>query len=214
MPRPLNPLQFNEPQQLTESKQLMVEGKDALEFFRQFLKELNLTDVQIHNFNSVSEFPIFLRQFTISPNFKQIPVTSLGIIRDAEQDATGARDSICKALEKAGLPLPGKSITKGNDCKTDVFILPDGKSSGMIETLILRAVEKEPAFQCVDKYLECVTAITGVEPRPKDKARFLTFLASKPDIKPLTGYAAKKGYLKFESDAYTPLKQFLLNLFN
>ena len=76
----------------------------------------------------------------------------------------------------------------------------------MLETLLLRAVSADAALECVDEYLECVTRASGAAPRPRDKARFLAFLASRPDIKPLTGYAARAGYLNFPSPAYDRLR--------
>jgi hypothetical protein len=137
----------------------------------------------------------------------------MGIVRDAEQNAGDAFKSVCGALEKAGLPIPSQPLisTQGQP-KVCVFILPDEKSSGMIETLLLRAVSDEPVFECVNEYLDCIEQVTGLVPRPVDKARFLAFLASRPDIKPLTGYAARAGYLKFESPVYDHLKEFISSL--
>lgn len=202
-----------EPKEILHPKQLLVEGRDAEAFFYPFLEGMKISGIQIQNYGGIRELPSFLKQFVISPQYKGLPVTSIGIIRDAEQNPQDAFKSVCGALEKVGLRIPSTPLvpTKKSP-QVCVYILPDEKSSGMIETLLLRAVSGDPAFGCIDEYLECVVQATGVEPKPRDKARFLTFLASKPDIKPLTGFAARAGYLEFSSSAYDRLKEFILSL--
>lgn len=201
------------PKNIQHSKQLLVEGRDAEAFFYPFLESMKVSGIQIQNYGGIRELPSFLKQFVLSPQYKGLPVTSIGIIRDAEQNPQDAFKSVCGTLEKVGLRIPSTPLvpTKKSP-KVCVYILPDEKSSGMIETLLLRAVSGDPAFGCVDEYLECVVQATGVEPKPRDKARFLTFLASKPDIKPLTGFAARAGYLNFSSSTYDRLKEFILSL--
>lgn len=200
------------PAKLVHPKQLLVEGKDAEAFFHPFIEALGINDVEIHNYRSVTELPAFLKQFVRNADFRQLPVRSIGIVRDAENSADDAFKSICSALENAKLPLPGlKAIGKQN-LTVNTFILPDGHSAGMIETLIMHAVENEPAFACIQPYLDCVYQVTGVVPKSIDKARFLAFLAAKPDYKPLTGYAARAGYLNFQSPVYDPLKAFIRSL--
>jgi len=201
------------PKGIEHPKQLFVEGRDAEAFFYPFLENMQVSGIQIQNYGGITELGPFLKQFVLGPQYKQLPVSSIGIIRDAEQNPRDAFKSVCSALEKAGLSIPRAPLvpTKKRP-KVCVYILPDEKSSGMIETLLLRAVSGDPAFGCIDEYLECVAQATGVEPKPRDKARFLTFLASRPDIKPLTGFAARAGYLEFSNSAYNHLKKFILSL--
>lgn len=205
MPKPLT---------LSKPKQLLVEGRDAEAFFYPFLESMGLQDtIQIHDYGSITELAPFLKQFVRNAQFKKLPVRSIGIVRDAEQDANAAFQSICTALDKAELAIPDQPcIPKQHEPAVNVFILPDSESAGMIETLILRVVQDELGFECVDRYLECVIHSTGIVPKPMDKAKLLTFLASKPDIKPLTGFAARAGYLNLVSQAYDPLRNFLLTI--
>jgi hypothetical protein len=201
------------PREISQSRQLLVEGRDAEAFFYPFLASMGIADIQIQNYGGVGELASFLKQFVRSSQYRRLPIVSMGIVRDAEQNAGDAFKSVCGALEKAGLPIPSQPLisTQGQP-KVCVFILPDEKSSGMIETLLLRAVSDEPVFECVNEYLDCIEQVTGLVPRPVDKARFLAFLASRSDIKPLTGYAARAGYLKFESPVYDHLKEFISSL--
>jgi hypothetical protein len=201
------------PREISRSKQLLVEGRDAEAFFYPFLESMGIADIQIQNYGGIGELAAFLKQFVLSFQYRRLPVVSVGIVRDAEQNAGDAFKSVCGALAKANLPVPSRPlIPTRRQPKVCVFILPDEKSSGMIETLLLRAVSDEPVFECVNEYLDCIVRMTGMVPKPADKARLLTFLASRPDIKPLTGYAARAGYLKFESPVYDHLKKFILSL--
>lgn len=203
MPQPLT---------LSKPKQLLVEGRDSEAFFYPFVESIGLKDVvQIHDYGSITELAAFLKQFVRNAQFKKLPVRSIGIIRDAEQDATSAFQSICTALYKAELAVPEQPcLPTKHEPNVNIFILPDSETAGMIETLILRAVKDDPGFECVDRYLECVIQLTNSVPKPMDKARLLAYLASKPDIKPLTGFAARAGYLNLASQAYEPLRNFLL----
>lgn len=199
---------------LSLAKQLIVEGKDAESFFRHFVEHIGLKgEIQVHDFQGNSELSAFLKQFVRAPEFRIIPVTSLAIIRDAESSASSAFQSVCTALQKAGLPVPRRPAQRvGDSLGVSVFILPDGESPGMIESLVLRAVAVDPVFPCVNQYLECVQRSLGSTPQPLDKARLLAFLSSRPDIKPLLGHAARAQYLELDSEVYEPLKTFLHNI--
>ncbi len=198
---------------ISKSKQLFVEGKDAKEFFGPFIESIGIDSIQIQDYGGIHELAGFLKQFVLRAEYKSLPVTVIGIVRDAEQNAASAFRSVCSALEKVNLTCPSTPLVFTDQSpKVGVYLFPDGKSGGMIETLLLQAVNDQPALKCTDQYLECVVQATGITPTPRDKARFLAFLASKPDIKPLTGYAARAGYLNFDSPAYDLLKEFIRSL--
>lgn len=201
------------PKKIDKTKQLLAEGKDLESFLYPFLERMDISGIQIQDFGSISELAAFLKQFVLSPGFRQ--VVSVGIIRDSEQGLPQyAFQSVCDAINKAKLTPPQKIAVHpvGEKPNVGVYILPDKDSTGMLESLILRAVACDPIFECVESYLKCVSRIADTEPKPKDKAKFLAFLASRPDIKPLTGYAARAGYLNFESPEYDSLKKFISSL--
>ena len=89
------------PKEITFAKQLLVEGRDAEAFFYPFLESLHITGVQIQDFGGITELAAFLRQFVLSQQYRLLPVTSIGIVRDAEQNdhhgKTYAR-SVCAAV--------------------------------------------------------------------------------------------------------------------
>ena len=46
-------------------------------------------------------------------------------------------------------------VSKGMP-KTGVFIIPDGKSPGMLETLCLSSVESDNIKGCIDSFMNCI----------------------------------------------------------
>ena len=90
------------PKEITQSKQLLVEGRDVEAFFYPFLESMGISDIQIQNYGGIGELASFLKQFVLSPRYRQHFVISIGIVRDAEQNAVDAFKSVCGALEKVG----------------------------------------------------------------------------------------------------------------
>lgn len=140
-------------------------------------------------------------------------VTSLGIVRDAESDSTGAFQSVQTSLRKASLLVPSDpTLPTKTSLKVNIFILPGNNSLGMLETLLLRAVSSDPAVNCVDSFIECIKREAQYTPNPIDKAKALAYLASKEQIKPLIGHAARAGYWNFDDSTYDQLKNFIRSL--
>lgn len=96
------------------SIQLLVEGKDAQNFFKAFVGRLSLHDVDVQDFGGVGEFRQFLAAFVTAPNFGN--VRSIGVVRDAEQSADAAlqrvqrRDKARAHAWLATQPLPHVSV--------------------------------------------------------------------------------------------------------
>lgn len=198
--------------EITHSKQLLVEGRDALEFFKAFLKHLEIADFQLQNFGGITELRTFLKALRNVPGF-QGKVRALGIIRDAENNPQGAIQSVTGALKATGLPVPGKAETATeNTLQTSVLILPNDSKPGMLETLCLEAVKEDPAMQCVQQYFDCLKQQSRIQPVNLTKAQLHAFLASraKPDL--LVGQAASAGYFPWDHSAFTQVKDFLLRL--
>lgn len=197
---------------ITYSKVLVVEGGDAFQFFKAMLRHLNLlTEVEIRNFGEISNLTLYLKALKQTSGFER--VTSLGIVRDAEANATSAFQSICRSLRQAGLAVPKQlQLTAQGVPKTSVFVLPDCRSQGMLDALCLQSVSNDPSILCVDQYFQCLQGQGLSPPGNIAKARLHAFLASrtKPDL--LLGQAAHAGYFPWNSPAFDLLKQFLRNL--
>ena len=202
---------------IEKPKQLLVEGRDAEEFFEALLRDMNsLEEIQIQNFGGINELPSFLRSIQIAPGPDGTLVSdivSMGIIRDAEGPPEDAFKSVCSALSNTGLDTPNQpEIFDGNSPRVGVLILPDAVTKGMLEDLCLRSVEGHPAMQCIDEYFDCLESQTDSMPRNISKAKVQAFLASMPEQVLHLGLAAHKGYWPWDNSAFDHIKRFLSSL--
>lgn len=198
-------------------KQLLVEGRTAEIFFREFTESLGLKEqVQVRGFGSLEDLTPYLEVFTGYKEFRE-SVSGLGIIRDAEdKPATAAFNSVCASLRASGLPCPEamRRFTEASP-HTGVFILPDCEAPGMLETLCWQALRAASGLagqlDCVDAYLACVRQ-TGGEIRNEAKARVWSHLSAKGAFDPLVGRAAQAKTWDWQSPAFGPLREFLTSL--
>lgn len=197
---------------ISYSKVLLVEGQTPFQFFKALLRNLGLDNqVEIRNFGGVKDFSAFLKALVGTDGFDK--VTSIGIVRDAEENADSAFDSVKDSLIRANLTAPAtpKSISHGNPV-TSVFILPDCVQPGMLETLCLQSITTNPSMTCVDGFFICLDGNQVLLPDNLDKARIQAFLASREKSGLLLGQAAHAGYLDWDDQAFDSLKQFLRSL--
>ena len=121
---------------------------------------------------------------------------TFGVIRDADNDAEGAFNSVCSVLENNRLKPPNGhgEVSKGMP-KTGIFIIPNGKSPGMLETLCLSSVKFDGIKGCIDSFMNCINCLneTGLykKPKNKEKARFRAFLAAMEEDTSSLGIAAQ-----------------------
>jgi len=208
---------------LTSERLLIVEGKHAWRFFKALLQHLGLLDkVEIRNYGGVNELAQYLKTLSAISGFRD--VHSLGIVRDAEANSVDSFRAVCGALEQARhamprlalrerLAVPTSPMTRTpGDLGVAVFILPDCEKPGMLETICLASVKDDPATPCLQDYFACLSRC-GLPPTGNmTKARLQAFLSSreKPDL--LLGEAAEKGYFPWDSQVFTPLKNFLSSI--
>ena len=202
MQQPLNPE--------SKPKLLLVEGRDEELVLGALLRHLGIYDVQVQNYGGKNRLGYFLATVTGEPNFDQIQ--SLGIVRDADDDARSALESVQGSLRNVGLSVPETFLDPvGNAPAVSVFIMPDNDGPGALERLCLNAWAEDPAMPCVDAFMQCVQDNVDMTPNAADKARVHAFLASRetPDLR--LGLAAQQGYLPWNS-AFDALSAFLQNL--
>ncbi len=193
------------------SRQLLVEGREEVLFFSAFLRRLQAGDIQVRDYEGKDNLRSYLLALTGLVDFPQ--VQSIGIVRDADESARSAMQSVQNNLRNSGLPVPSRSMTpEDGPPKISVFIMPDNASSGALEKLCLSALVDEPAMSCVEEFLQCVKDRTGSGPKDGDKARIHAFLASRQDPELRLGEAAQRGYIPWNRPAFADLTQFLRNL--
>ncbi len=163
---------------IAKPKLLLVEGKDEVNFFSALLVDLSLGDIQVQGVGGKSRLRDRLKVVVRGPSHEII--TSVGIVRDADENPNGAFDSIRGALQAAGLPFPTAPLQPvvKDGLQVMVMILPDGKTPGMLEDLCLESVKETPAMLCVDEYFQCLKERLEQLPGNLTKARVRAFLAS------------------------------------
>ena len=146
--------------------------------------------------------------FTKLPNFPI--VTSIGIVRDAEESAIGAFNSVRGVLERAALPVPNAPERRtGEKPSVSVMILPGENMSGMLETLLWKTIGDDDVRNCIDQFFGCVEAVHGRITHRPHKARARAFLATQRDPHLSVGDAAKRGSWDLDHIALEPVHAFL-----
>jgi hypothetical protein len=181
-----------------------VEGDTPAHFFEALLKELRLeSQIEVRNFGGNSQLGTFLKALALDAGFRQ--VTSLGIVRDAEDDPTAAQQSVQSAIQAARLP---------SGVGVQWAILPDGKSPGQIETLCMRSVRDDPVYECTVRFFESLKNKHIQVARGgrccKHFAR--VFMAGKDCPELFVGQGAYKKVWPFCHPAFNELKDFLSGL--
>ena len=200
-----------EPQSISRSIQLLVEGNDQRNFFSALCDHISITDVQIQNFGGVPELRGFLLALSNASAFSS--VSSVGIVRDAELNAADALRSVQGSLRNAGLPVPDRPGERvGEHPTASVLILPGGNRRGMLETLLCETFADDRENDCIEAFFECVESLPGLSVDRPDKARAHAWLATRPDPHVSVGFAAQKGYWDLEHSALDSVREFLTAL--
>ncbi len=211
---------------LTKNKALLIEGKDEEYFFNAPFEHLSIDDVQIVQYEGKNNLSAYLGAFMLFRGYEQL--SAFGILRDADDDASGAFNSVVTSLQKANLPHPKKSgdcANKGGK-KVGIFILPGNSASGMLENLCLSTVEGHPIMPFVRTFFSSLEGaltkrlppnapmVAGVNYFPKNepKARAQAFLSGMHETFGSVGLAAKRRYWDFDHRILDDLKEFFRKL--
>ena len=135
---------------------IAVEGKDEVNFFNALLKYAGIADFDVYEVGGKHQFKNKLPALVRMSGFADVEV--LAIIRDADNDANGAFESIRNILKKEKLkpPIQTNQFAKGSP-KIGIFIMPGNSDTGMLEDLCLKTVEHHPAMACVESFIDCVS---------------------------------------------------------
>ena len=200
---------------ISRDRVLLVEGKD----------EVNLVSALMnHRFDtrtaaSVQVVPVGGRTgfrerlLAVKTAGERVSLRAMGVIRDADANARAAWDSIHGALTRAGLRAP-RTHGDFSDGRPGVgiFIVPDGRAQGALETLCVQSLAETPGSDCVERYLACLQAEDALESRNRDKSFAHAWLASRRDPVARVGEGAQQGVWNFKHRAFAPLVQFIERL--
>ncbi len=197
--------------QIKKNKLILVEGADDVQFFEAMLKYLQI-EAQVEQVGGKSGFSQILPLFINDPNFGSL--SHLVLIRDADESASSAFQSLQNLSQKYGLQPPKKRNTFSENASLSIgiFIVGErGTEKGMLENLCLQSVENHQVMPCVETFMKCLQSINHI-PKNEAKARTLVFLASMHETTESIGIGALRGYWNFEAENMQELILFLKNL--
>lgn len=195
---------------------LLVEGRDEVNLFDALMKSclvegLNV-QVQVIEAGGKDNFPRNLKALHAESRTHPT-LRSIGVVRDADDNADGASRSVCGQLRSVGYEPPA-GHGQFSDAKPSigVFIVPDGTANGSIETLCRHSVKGDNVTGCVDEYLRCLDEHNARKSANVDKSFAHAYLAAMKDPVARVGEGAKKKVWNFGSPAFAELSEFLREL--
>jgi len=189
---------------------LLVEGKWDKEVFEALAAHLGI-DIQVIFVGSFPEFEPVLNILPALPNFAK--VNTIGLIRDADDDAKASFEYIQDALKSTGFAVPADPSTlAGSTLQVSAMIVPpNAEGTGrMLEDLCFESVADDPASKCIDAYFDCL-AKEGITVAPENiaKAKFQAFIASRYDPTNPDEKIIHPEYWNWGSPVFDVVKDFL-----
>ena len=198
---------------------MLVEGITDESIFNSFKEKLAIDDIVVESYDGKSSLNTeYLQGLKSRTGFDT--VESLGIIRDADTSAEDAFRSVQGWLEKSGMPVPQslkdrRATANVADTRkpltVSVFILPNNKNPGELETLLCQTLDSEVA-KCIDAFMKCAKAATGVPPAKPDKARVAAYVAVQKRVPHSLTVSGQQGVWDFNQKALSSLAEFLRQL--
>ena len=143
-------------QRIREPRLLLVEGRDEVNLFHALIRDSFEDDpgIQVIDAGGKDKFSRNLKAIqtaaTAAPDLR-----SIGVVRDADDDAGAAFDSVCDGIRSVNYEPP---VTHGGFSNgapaVGVFIVPDGVEPGAIETLCRQSRLGSATAACVRRVPE------------------------------------------------------------
>lgn len=197
---------------------LMVEGADDEAFFKKIVEQLSLKDeIQVRLLNGKDNLGSHLRTVIET---HQGDLEGVGIVLDADDAPSKTFRRIKQILQDFQLPVPSRplEVATGTTSKGPigvvVMLMPDGKSTGMLEDVCWQAFEDDAVRRCADTYLDCVQADAPLLSRNIPKAKMRAWLACKEDadrhdVKLWLGTAINEEWWPWDNEAFAGVKDFV-----
>jgi hypothetical protein len=197
---------------IEKTKLLIVEGEDERRFLNKWFIELEVTDIQVLPIGGKTKLLSELKILTTLHNFSN--VESIGILRDADEDANAAFQSVCSALESCGLSRPSKVIERTTENPSiSILILSGYLRTGSLEDIFIDSIRENPLMECIEQYFGCVNEKLNGIPNQIGKAKVHTFLAANindPDKR--LGESIEADIWNLDSTAFKLLREFIIRL--
>ncbi|MXW35764.1 MAG: hypothetical protein F4Z60_09720 [Chloroflexi bacterium] len=197
---------------LDSDRLLLVEGKDEVNLFGALIRHRfgeGAPGIQLIDAGGKDKFPGNIEAIRIAARARPT-LRAIGAVRDADNDAGAAFQSVCAQLQNAGFQPPGQHAGHSVGVPSvGVFIAPDGINKGAIETLCRRSVEGSAIAGCVDQYLGCLEENGALASKSPDKSFAHACLAATEDPVARVGEGARAGAWDLGSEAFDGLAGFL-----
>ena len=193
---------------------LLVEGRDEFNLFGALMKHCFGAEsrIQVIEAGGKDSFPENLRAIGTESG-ERPTLRAIGVIRDADQDASGAFRSVCDHLRNTGYEPPaGHGEFSDAVPSIGVFIVPDGEEPGAIESLCRRSREGDDVSRCVEEYIRCLAEHEAMRSTNVDKTFAHAYLATTENPVARVGEGAMQGAWNFDSPAFAELADFLREL--
>lgn len=203
---------------------LLCEGKDDVKFMSCFLNsdvftDYYVNDIQIEQVNGVNNFRSTVLVLTKSDGFSQL--RSLLIIRDADNDICGARQSVKGVFEKANLPIPPNEYQWNDNgkLKTGFLLMPlcsNESQTGALDDLCWNILSGKHGSLIRDDVACFIDSLEQAGKRSfihKSKALLHTyFSATEGLIASSIGRASDAGAFDWHSEKLNSLRDFLISM--
>ena len=193
---------------------LLVEGRDEVNLFDALMKHCLDAEppVQVIDAGGKDRFPKNLRALSTAARARP-SLRAIGVVRDADDDATGAFRSVCGHVRNVGYEPPAAHGEFSDATPSiGVFIVPDGEEPGAIESLCRRSREGDDVSRCVEEYIRCLAEHDAMRSTNVDKTFTHAYLAAMGDPVARVGESARQGVWDFESAAFAELSEFIRKL--
>ncbi|MCI5786036.1 MAG: hypothetical protein MR025_01080 [Helicobacter trogontum] len=173
---------------------ILVEGLHDQYFLQSYLEYLNITNVNVKYTNGKDGLKDHEREIVKNNNTK--------IIFDADDDLELAKENIKNQL--------GEELF----AKCEIFLIPNNKDKGNLETLIENIAKEKCVLQCFDNYMECLKTLQEKNQNiklPAKKSKVYAYNHSFGYKNGDENYKIDNTYFDLESEYLEPLKSFLLS---
>ena len=191
---------------------LLVEGRDEFFVFTEILHRMDVDDIQLIDVEGITRFGSRLRALRMNAESNEVQLASIGLVRDADNDATAAFQSLSDALRSNDLPVPvapGQVTDDRNDVVTGILILPDNQSPGALEDLCMQSIDSQNVHECIARYISCMRECGEMHSRIPSKTRAHVYLATRENPVVNVGVGARRDYWDFESPAFNIIREFI-----
>lgn len=175
---------------------ILVKGHTDKDFLELYCKHLNI-DARIHVADGKDNLKNRVNLVKANKNYL--------IIFDADNDYNNSKDNIENQINKMNIPKENY----------DIFLLPNNKDNGNLETLIEKIARYKEVLKCFEGYEECISKLVlrndNIKLPPK-KSKIFAYMESFGFKNPEESENFDLSpYVDFKNEYLEPLKNFLLD---